>query len=292
MPASSREASPPAKRANDVRGRGFSPVHIARARRRIAAERGGGVIYRHACPESIDEDKGSFVPLASAVPIPVSEYNPSHGSLSARNSHLRDAFLEAILAGDRAGAFTVASRAFEEGIEVLYEDIVRSSLEEVGRLWEENLITVADEHLATATAQAAIASLYPRFPWSAAPGNPTAIIACVEGERHEIGARMVADFLALDGWNDIFLGADTPADALVRKAVETNPAFVALSVSLSLHLPRVREVVARLRKAAPHVKILAGGRAFRDSADAVGADAVGRTARDAPRIAHGWKPAS
>lgn len=86
-------------------------------------------------------------------------------------------FLELILAGDRAGAALHARQDFERrGVRFLFEDVVRSALAEVGRLWSSNRISVADEHLATATAQAAVASLYPRFPWPA-PG-PRALVGC------------------------------------------------------------------------------------------------------------------
>ena len=198
--------------------------------------------------------------------------------------------LGALLAGDRQRAGQVALRAFERGGAAhLYEDVVRPALEAVGELWRTNQISVADEHVATALAQTAMASLYPRFPWPA--GGPTAIVACVEGEHHELGARMVADLLALDGWRDVFLGADTPLDALVAKAVASAPVLVALSATLPEHRLAVQQATARLRAVAPDVRLLVGGRAVHPrEAQGLGADYAAGSAREAVDAVRSWKP--
>jgi methanogenic corrinoid protein MtbC1 len=203
------------------------------------------------------------------------------------------AFLEAILAGDHAQSMAEARVHLARGVPYLYEGIIERALQEVGERWQQNRISVADEHLAAAIAQSVIASLYPEFGWPSA--GPVALVTCVEGERHEIGARMFADLLALDGWRDVFLGADTPLDAMVAKASETKPVVVGLSVTLPQHLPIVRRTIAHLREAVPSVKVLVGGRAFAcvSKADAsVGADASCVSATGGVRAARCWKPAA
>jgi signal transduction histidine kinase len=45
------------------------------------------------------------------------------------------------------------------------------------------------------------------------------------------GARMVADFFELDGWDTYFLGANTPTDSILR-AVEERRADILVEVSL------------------------------------------------------------
>ncbi len=172
----------------------------------------------------------------------------------------------------------------------LYEEIVRPALEEVGALWYSNQITVADEHLATAAAQSAIAALYPQFPWP--PRGPRVLVACAQGERHELGARMVADLLALDGWDERFLGSDVPVEDLARKAQEIAPRVVGLSVTLPVCIPAVRSAIDLTRSLSPGVKILLGGRATVDRrgvAELLGADVVVRRGAEAVEVARGWK---
>ena len=202
-----------------------------------------------------------------------------------------EAFLAAMLAGDRLGARAVAEAAFQLGVAHLYEQVIRPAMQEVGALWHANRITVADEHAATAIAQSTVASLYPDFPWPV--GGPTALIACAEGERHEFGARMVADLLALDGWHTLFLGADTPTSALVEMTAKLKPVFVAMSVAIPFHLPKARTAVEALRERVPGLKLLAGGRAVMGLPEAhskLGADAVAMSAAQAVEAVRRWKP--
>jgi methanogenic corrinoid protein MtbC1 len=201
------------------------------------------------------------------------------------------AFLDAILLGDRRTALRVALDSLDQGIPHIYEQIVQPALEEVGALWSQNRISVADEHLATATTQSVLAALYPKVAWPAR--GPKAIVSCLEGERHAIGARMVADLLALNGWEELFLGADTPLDALVSKAAAIQPVFVALSVSLPGLLLRANEGIERLRERAPGVRLLVGGRAVGQLTEplrALPADAWAPSATGAVDVARRWKP--
>src|SRR5215472_3745337 len=74
-------------------------------------------------------------------------------------------FTRAILLGHRRAALDVVTGAIELGLPVadVYVEVVETALYEVGRSWEANEITVAEEHMATAIAQYVIAHLYPRI---------------------------------------------------------------------------------------------------------------------------------
>jgi methanogenic corrinoid protein MtbC1 len=199
--------------------------------------------------------------------------------------------LTLLLAGDRRRAEGYAHRLLEGyGVRFLYEEAVRPALEEVGRLWHAHRITVADEHLATATAQSAIAALYPAFRWP--PPGPRVLVACAEGERHDFGARMVADLLAMDGWEDRFLGADVPAEDLARKVQELAPRAVGISITLPVHLPTAHAAIRLIREVAPRAKIMLGGRATTDHPDLASsfeADAIPGSGAEAVEVARAWK---
>ncbi|MFL5263417.1 MAG: B12-binding domain-containing protein [Anaeromyxobacteraceae bacterium] len=206
---------------------------------------------------------------------------------------MHERFLEAILAGDRAAALGEARRHMAAGLDVFYEEVVRTALGEVGERWYRGELSVADEHLATAIAQSVIAALYPEFPWR--PRGPRALVATAPGDRHDLGARMVADLLALDGWDDVYLGADTPLRAVVEKVRAAKPSVVAVSVTLPLHLPAARDLVGALREAAPGARLVVGGRAVArlpDPVRALGADEWASSARGAVNVARPWKPAA
>ena len=198
-------------------------------------------------------------------------------------------YLAAVRAGDRRRAFTVIDegRAAGLGVQALYLEVFQPALREIGRLWQENAISVADEHLATAITQAAMGKLYDTFSWGSEAGH-TLIAACADVERHEIGLRMLCDLLELEGWQTTYLGATVPVESLVAMVRERRPDVVALSVALAPHLPRLRAMIDAIRAATvdrPPL-VLVGGRPFLADpslAARVGADLTAADAKDAVR---------
>lgn len=199
-------------------------------------------------------------------------------------------YLDAIVAGNRREAFGVVDRALDEGMDLraLYLEIFQPALREIGKLWQQNRITVADEHLATAITQAAMARLYDRLFAAAAGEGPLLVAACADTERHEVGLRMICDILEMEGWDTVFLGATVPVEDLVEMVLARRPDVVALSASIAPHLPRVREAIRAIREATPGggPVIAVGGRPFLDDprlAEQVGADLTAKDAAEAAR---------
>jgi methanogenic corrinoid protein MtbC1 len=147
-------------------------------------------------------------------------------------------------------------------VQELHLKVIQPCQHEIGRLWEQNRISVAQEHLATAISQLAIAHMYRHLRRSPANGK-LVIVACVEGEQHDLGARMGSDFLEMAGFDVRFLGANVPTESILSMVTQKRPDLVVLSVSLETHRPAFRDVVGVLRaKCSPSLPILAAGRAF------------------------------
>ena len=198
------------------------------------------------------------------------------------------AYLDALRAGDRRQALGVVedARAAGLGLPDLYLNVFQPALREIGRLWQVNEITVAEEHLATAITQVAMGRLYADFCMVSGRNGLTLLAACAEHERHEVGLRMICDLLELEGWDATYLGASVPQDTLVAMVLRDRPDVLALSASLAPHLPQVRSLIEAVRSATgdggPY--ILVGGRPFMEDetlALRVGADAVARDAFEA-----------
>ncbi|HTN83996.1 MAG TPA: cobalamin-dependent protein [Sorangium sp.] len=206
-------------------------------------------------------------------------------------------FTAALLTGNYVAARSVLHAALGDGLGHIYERIVVPALEEVGALWYENRITVADEHLASAVAQTAVASLYPLIRWPVA--GPRAVVGCADPELHTFGARMLADILALDGWQTTFMGGriSTLGGRISTLGGLANldlrgVRLVAVSVTLEAHMPSARALIERVREQAPWAKVLAGGRAVAalpDAAQLLGADAVVASLSTAVRLARTWR---
>jgi len=129
---------------------------------------------------------------------------------------LRQRYVDALVAGDLA----LAERLIEDSgtdIRSLYLQVLQPALYEIGRRWQEAEISVAQEHLATATTQSLMARLAGRFDDRAPRRDRRVLVACAEGELHSIGVRMVADFLEADGWDVLFVGALSPPAAVAER---------------------------------------------------------------------------
>lgn len=180
---------------------------------------------------------------------------------------VRKLFLQAILRGERAAASSLAAEALaRSSVEDVYVEIFQEALYEVGRLWQANRLSVADEHVATATVQYVIAQVYPGVT-PAGPPRGRLVITGVEGELHQLGATLVADVLEAHGWDVRFLGSNLPHAAILQAVEEHEPDVVGISTTLVSHLPATRALVgemqARFGLHAPGV--LVGGRAFRNA---------------------------
>lgn len=179
---------------------------------------------------------------------------------------IREAFLTAIAGNDAQAAERSVVAAVDDGLPVrdAYLGVIQPALYEVGRRWERGELSVAHEHLATATVQSLIARLSARLTDGAveAPVAGRAVVACTPGELHAVGARFVADFLESDGWEVLALGPSTPVSALLDLVDTTAPAVVALSTTLPANLDAARSTLAGLAALDPRPFLLAGGSAY------------------------------
>lgn len=122
---------------------------------------------------------------------------------------------------DRALAILSTERALRE--------VILPVLHEVGERWAAGVITVAEEHFASALIHARLLAL--AGAWTSDSG-PYAVLACPPGELHAIG--LTCHWLALSsrGWRVCYLGPDTPVPAIERAASTTRARAVVLAASL------------------------------------------------------------
>ena len=200
-------------------------------------------------------------------------------------------YLKALLDGDRRGAGTLISDALRGGAPVadIYLRIVQPVLYEVGRLWQGNEISVAQEHYCSAATQLVMSQLYPQI-FNAERRGKTLVAASVSGDLHEIGLRTVADFFEMAGWDTYYLGANVPVPDLLRLLVERRADVLALSATIAVHLGAVRNTIESVRSSVEckNVLILVGGYPFNISDELwrkIGADGCARDAAAAVQLA-------
>jgi DNA-binding transcriptional MerR regulator len=161
---------------------------------------------------------------------------------------IADRFLVAALAGDLAGAAAAIQDADELGMPLtqVFGEVLRPALYEVGARWEGGTVSVGQEKEVSELARDLIAELSQRHA-APAPHGPAVVAACVAGERHDLGLRMVAGLLRERGWRVHFLGADVDPRFLLEAVRLRRPAVVLLSATTEARLAAVAEAIAALR---------------------------------------------
>jgi methanogenic corrinoid protein MtbC1 len=203
----------------------------------------------------------------------------------------REPFAAALLEGDRRRALAMVSALRDSGCSLSEIDVhlIQGALYDIGERWLHNEVSVAQEHLATATVRTVMAEAFSGGDFAPANGRK-ALFACVEGNEHSVGLQMVADTYELDGWDVQCLGANIPIRSLIAQVEVFRPDLVGLSVAFAHQLGTARDTIRQLRERLPSScpKILVGGGAvnrFKSLADQLGADGHASDALAALRFA-------
>jgi methanogenic corrinoid protein MtbC1 len=241
-----------------------------------------GAVYRWMCDHHRD-----FVELAGAPPRSLLTLDPGW-------QPFREEFLAALRRGDHRAALRMSEERVKDARDVvaLYLEVFQPAMYEIGAFWECGDVSVAQEHLATAIVGRIMASLYPQI-LGQARLKGRAVITAVPNEQHELGARMAADLLEIDGWDVRYLGANTPIEDLLLMIQAVRPVFVGLSVSVTFNVHRAQQVVSAIRSVSDfqNTRVLAGGRVFLEMprvGGSIGADGVAGSATEAVEVARQW----
>jgi methanogenic corrinoid protein MtbC1/CheY-like chemotaxis protein len=226
--------------------------------------------------------------LAEAVSALESLPTPTQAAPNALVAEALDRLLESYLDLQLLGARTEArSLILQEGralgltVTELFRSVLEPAQRRLGELWQTNQISVAREHLGTGVTEAVMADLVAAAPRASRRGM-LVLVACVEGEMHDIGARMLADLLELDGFSVLFLGADVPTDSLLAIIGEESAEILVLSATMVDRLTQLAVTVARVRQMySAGVRIFVGGQVMDSAPQAVHALAVDLATRDA-----------
>lgn len=145
---------------------------------------------------------------------------------------------------------------------------------EVGELWHEGRLPIAVEHLVEKSVTGCLHTLVlgtqkddeidsPTHEYHAdgsLRSNPVVICACPTGERHEVGLLTASMIMRGAGWRVSYLGADLPADDILRAVQKTKPFAIVLAMTMELSL-HAKEDVHKLLSSVnlEHVHVILGG---------------------------------
>jgi DNA-binding transcriptional MerR regulator len=142
---------------------------------------------------------------------------------------------------DEQAANTALDRLFSAyTVETVLQEVVIPYLHRLGERWEAGEVSVAHEHFASNLIRGRLLGLAQG--WGQGRG-PSALLACVPGEHHELGLLAFGVALRRRGWRITYLGTDSPIGAVADVARSLPPAVVVLlSVDPDNFLDHAREI--------------------------------------------------
>jgi MerR family transcriptional regulator, light-induced transcriptional regulator len=178
-------------------------------------------------------------------------------------------YLHALLILDREDAIQPILTMVESGTRVsdVFEHVLVPVQQEIGRLWQQNQITVVQEHFCTAATDMLISKLTHQF--VAISRQVSALTMCTEGEEHCLGIKMLTEILEADGWRATYVGANPPIVDVIKYLHRHPTDLAAISVVNPMNLSRARQLIASIKTLPKDriPRILVGGGALNADPD-------------------------
>jgi DNA-binding transcriptional MerR regulator len=181
--------------------------------------------------------------------------------MALRPEALRDDLADALDRYDEPRAQAILDRLLAVAtVDTLLSEVVLPYLRELGERWERGEASVAQEHFASSIVRGRLLGL--ARGWGLGLG-PTAVLACLPGEQHDLGLITFGLALRSRGWRIVYLGGDSPIETVEEVSRQLDPSLVVLTAVSS---ERVEPVVTQLRALAGRHRLALAGPAARNGA--------------------------
>jgi len=195
-------------------------------------------------------------------------------------------------------ALTLARQMMEEGSDpAVVLDAAREAMDIVGRHYQDGVYFLPELMMAGEMLTQISDVTKSKMAQTTATGAKhlgKVVIGTVQGDIHDIGKDIVTFMLDVNGFEVHDLGVDVPPQKFVEAVQDLRPQVVGLSGFLTLAFDAMKDTVAALKAAGlrDQVKIMIGGGQIDERIrEYTGADAWGRDAMAAVKLAKQWKGA-
>ncbi|OGH59911.1 MAG: methionine synthase [Candidatus Lindowbacteria bacterium RIFCSPLOWO2_12_FULL_62_27] len=204
-----------------------------------------------------DEDIAAFAAFYK-------EAKPKAAVDEIRSKPLEERLAYYIVAGTKEGLHADLDEALAKYPDPL--DIINGPLmagmAEVGRLFNNNELIVAEVLQSAESMKAAVGHLQPHMKKSAVGGKGKVILATVKGDVHDIGKNLVEIILSNNGYQVINLGIKCAPETLIAACREHKPDIVGLSGLLVKSAQQMVITAQDFHQAGIDVPLMVGGAAL------------------------------
>lgn len=194
-------------------------------------------------------------------------------------------YMQPLLAGRRAECFDLVSQEVAKGspAENLMCDVVWPAMSQVERLYHDDRINTAVEHMAARINRSVADQLQPHLTRKPLNGKRVVVVSA-DGPNEELGAQLAGDLFQADGWEVFLVGGGVPHDEILSMVGQLRPHVLLIFGAEPEAVPNTRAMIERIRDigVCPTMNIMVSGGIF-NRADGlwqeVGADAFNGTLR-------------
>jgi len=205
---------------------------------------------------------GEFIHAHERFIASASLYPPVH----SENTLLKEQLVDSLVRGDEdTSAQIFAEHLYHFGSPIdFFDTVVKPTMIEIGRLWENNALSVAGEHIATAMVE----RLWNRFSDhqhdDTILSHRVAFVITPDAQLHKLGSKMVSSLLTQRGWKVANMGLPENFKELLEAIDEFRPNMILISATMAIYIPLIQKFVLALRFEEPAYegKIVVGGQAF------------------------------
>ncbi len=174
-------------------------------------------------------------------------------------------YMQPLLAGRRAECFRLVRDAVSTGnpADELLCDVIWPAMVQIERLYNDDRINSAVEHMACRINRTVADQLQSHLPHAPAIGQRI-LVACADNEGEELGGQMLADLFQAHGWEVFFVGGGVPDDEILAMVGQLRPQVFLIFGAQPDAVANTRAMIERIREVGvcPTMNILVTGGIF------------------------------
>jgi 5-methyltetrahydrofolate--homocysteine methyltransferase len=155
----------------------------------------------------------------------------------------------------------LADAGFPTPLDIINGPLMKG-MSEVGRLFNDNQLIVAEVLQSAEVMKAAVSYLEPRMEKVSSNGRGKVLLATVKGDVHDIGKNLVDIVLSNNGFNVVNLGIKVPSERLIQAVREHQPDIIGLSGLLVKSAQQMVVTAGDLAAVGIQTPLLVGGAAL------------------------------
>ncbi|HEY7228024.1 MAG TPA: cobalamin B12-binding domain-containing protein [Nitrososphaeraceae archaeon] len=158
-----------------------------------------------------------------------------------------------------------------------FDNMLKPIMYEIGRLWAEEKLDIATEHICVNTANALIKVINERQSKPATKNKWKVFICTPNGELHNLACNILESILLSKGYKVYNASPSLPADSIIHSLSNIQPDAVLISVTLEDNIQTAKNLIRKIRTEFSSLPIIVGGMALNNANKLAGFDTIDTT---------------